>query len=71
MRVDVDKARCHQFAAGVDLFLALACDAADFDNAAVPDGDICLEQVATETVGDIAAADHEIWIVGHGAPSRM
>ena len=71
MGVDVDKARRHQLAARVDLFVAFAGDAADFDNAAVPDCDIRLEQLTAQPVGDVAAADHEIWTGGHGISSRF
>jgi len=60
MGVKVDKARCDQFSAGVDLFGALARHAAHFRNAAVRDRDIRFEQVAAKTVGDAAAADHEV-----------
>ena len=67
MGVDVDKARRDQFAPGVDLFLAFARDLADFGDAAVRDRDIGLEQLAAAAVRDIAAADHEVWLVGHGA----
>jgi hypothetical protein len=70
MGVQVDKARRDQFAAGVDLFLAFAEHPANFHDAAVSDRDIRFEQVAAESVGDVAAADHKVWIVGHGVPSR-
>ena len=70
MGVNVDKARRHQFAAGVDLFLAFAGDAADLDNAAACDRHVRFEQVAAEAVGDAAAADHEVWMAGHGVSSR-
>src|ERR1019366_8383593 len=63
--VKVDKARPDQFAAGIDLFGALAGNAADFRNATVRYRDIRFEQFATETVGDAAVADDEIWIAGH------
>ncbi len=71
MGVNVDKARRDQFALGVDLFLALARDAADFGNAAVRDRHIGFEQFAAKTVGDVAAADHEVWIGGHGVSSPV
>ncbi len=71
MGVDVDKAGRNQFALGVDLFLASARDLADLGDAAAGNGDIGLEQVAAEAVGDIAAADHEVWLACHDVPSRI
>src|SRR6185437_12454043 len=70
MGVNVDKARRHQFAAGVDFLLALAQNLADLADPAVRDGDVRFEQVAPEPVGDVAAADHEVWIAGHGVSPR-
>src|SRR5450631_2118201 len=69
MGMDVDKARRHQPASGIDLFGAFAGNAADFGDAAVLDRDIGFEQFAAKTVGDAAATDHEVWIIGHGASS--
>ena len=66
MGVNVDKSRRDQLAPGVDLFLALAGDAADFGDAAVRDRHIRFEQFAAQTVGDAAAANHEVWAIGHG-----
>ena len=62
MGVDVDKAGRDQLAPGVDLFLALARDPADFGDAAACYGDIGLEQFAAHAVGNAAAADHEVWV---------
>jgi len=45
MGVQVDKARRGPVCPGVDLFLALAGDVADFRDAAVGDRDISFEQV--------------------------
>ena len=74
MGMKVDKARRHQFAAGVDLLFAFGRNPADFDDTAVFHGHIGFEQFAAEPVGDAAAADREVWqeilIVGHGVPSR-
>ena len=70
MGVKVDKAGRHQFAAGIDLFLAFARDAADFDDAAIGDGDVRLIEFAAESVGDGAAANHEVRVAGHGVSSR-
>ena len=70
MGVKVDKARRYQFAAGIDLFLAFARDAADLDNAAIGDGDVRIIQFAAESVGDVAAANHEVRVAGHGVSSR-
>jgi hypothetical protein len=71
MGVQIDKARRHQFAAGVDLLGAFAQHPADLDNAAVRYRDIRFEQFAAKPVGDAAAADHEVWIIGHGVSSRV
>src|SRR5258708_17376340 len=70
MGVQVDKTRRDQFSPRVDLFLALSRDAADFGNLAVFDRDISFEQFAAKTVGDVAAANHEVWISGHGVSPR-
>src|SRR4051794_24031204 len=64
MGVNVDKARRPQLAARVDLFVAFAGDAANFDNAAVLDRDIRLEQLTAEPVRNLAGADDEIWTGG-------
>src|SRR5262249_37669094 len=69
MRVDVDKARGNQLAAGVDLFLAVPSDLADLADAAVLDGDIAVIEVAAASVGNRAAADHEV--MSHRASSRL
>ena len=71
MGVQVDKARRDQFAPGVDLLGAFAQHPADFDNAAVRDRDIRFEQFAAKPVGDGAAADHEVWMIGHGVSSEL
>ena len=71
MGVDVDKAGRDQFSPGVDLFLALRRNLADLADAAVGDRYVGLEQVAALAIGNIAAADHEVWTVGHGVSSRM
>src|SRR5450631_3427472 len=70
MGVQVDKPRRHQFAPGVDLLGAFALNPADFDNAAVRDCDIRFEQFAAKPVSDGPAADHEVWMIGHGVSSR-
>src|SRR6185437_16064221 len=49
---------------------ALAQNLADLADPAVRDGDVRFEQVAPEPVGDVAAADHEVWIAGHGVSPR-
>src|SRR5581483_6066509 len=69
MGVDVDKAGRDQLAPGVDLFPALACDLADLADAAVLDGDIAFTEIAAASVGDGAAADHEV--MSHGVSSRL
>ena len=71
MGMQVDEAGRDQFAPGVDLFRAFGRDLADLGDAAVADGDVGLKQLAAETVGDGAAADHEAWTVGHGVSSRL
>src|SRR6266851_925288 len=70
MGVDVDKAGRNQFAAGIDLFAAFAQDAADFHDVAVRYRDIRFEQFTAKAVGNAAAADHEVWVIGHGGSSR-
>src|SRR5258708_1109957 len=70
MGVQVDKTRRDQFSPRVDLFPSLSRDAADFGNLAVFDRDISFEQFAAKTVGDVAAANHEVCIRGHGVSSR-
>src|ERR1700754_2486836 len=65
MGMNIDEARCYQFAAGVDLLRALGGDLADLGDAAIRDGDIRLEQFTAQSVGDVAAADHEVWLAGH------
>ena len=67
MGVDVDKAGGNELAPGVDFFLALTRDAADFRNATPCYRDIRVEQFAAESVGDAAAADHEVWVIGHAS----
>src|ERR1700730_17785618 len=71
MGVQVDKTRRDQLSTRVDLFGALAGDATDLGNAAVFERDIGFEQFAAKTVGNRAAADHEIWIVSHDVSSRI
>src|SRR5207245_4029123 len=66
MGVDVDKAGRDQFAFGVDLFLALRGNPADFGDAAAGDRHIGFEQFATLDIGNGAAADHEVGGRGHG-----
>jgi hypothetical protein len=63
--MDVDEARGHELALGVDFLLALARDAADFGNATPCYRDIRFEQFAAESVGDAATVDHEVWVIGH------
>src|SRR5665213_985921 len=70
MGVDIDKAGRHQFALGVDLVGALAQDLADFADAAIGDRDVGFEKLAARSVGDVAAANHEVW-VGHGISPRL
>ena len=70
MGVEVDKARRDQLAAGVDLLGAFARNPADFRDAAVRYSHVGFEQFAAKTVGNAAAADHEVWVVGHGVSSR-
>jgi hypothetical protein len=67
MGMDVDEARGHELALGVDFLLALTRDAADFRDATLCYRDIRFEQFAAESVGDAAAADHEVWIIGHAS----
>jgi hypothetical protein len=69
--MDVDKAGRDQLAAGIDLFAAFVQDAADFHDAAIRYRDIRFEQVAAKAVGNAAAADHEVWVIGHGVSSRV
>src|SRR3954452_6046291 len=69
--VNVDEARRHQLAAGIDLFLAFAGDAPDFDDVTRADRYIRLEQLTAEPVRDVAATDDEVWIGDHGASSRV
>jgi len=71
MGVKVDKAGRHQFAAGIDLFLAFAEDAADLDNTTIGDGDVRLIEFAAKSIGDVASANHEVRIAAHGVSSRM
>ncbi len=70
MGVDVDEAGRHQPAARVDLFLALGCDLADFGDLAAGDCDIGFIEIAALAIGNVAAADHEVWGRGHGTSSR-
>ena len=67
MGMDVDKARGDKLAPGVDFFLALALDAANFRDATPNYRDIGFEQFAAKSVGDAAAADHEVWVIGHAS----
>ena len=62
MGVNIDKARRHQFALGVDLFPAFGGNLADLGDAAVRDRDIGFVQFTAEPIGDVAAADHEVWV---------
>ena len=66
MGVDVDKAGRDQLALGVDLFLALGGNLADFADAAAGDGDVGFEQFTTLAIGNGAAANHEVGGRGHG-----
>ena len=70
MGVEVDKARRDQFAAGVDLLGPFAGNAADFGDAAAGDRNVRFEQFAAEAVGDAAAADHQVGVMGHDVSSR-
>src|SRR4029077_19005560 len=69
--VDVDEPWRDQFASGVDLILASSRNLADFGNTAACDGDIGFEQFAALAIGNVAAADHEVGVRGHGFPSRV
>ena len=46
-------------------------DLADLDNAPVADRNVRLEQIAALAVGNVAAADHEVRGIGHGASSLV
>jgi signal transduction histidine kinase len=71
MGMDVDKARRDQLAARVDLFLALARDFADFEDASIRNRHISFVELAAATIGNGAAADHDVRGFGHGASSRF
>src|ERR1700739_2959766 len=71
MGVDIDKARGQEFAAGVDLLAAFACNLSDLADAGVLNSDIRFEQTAAASVSDGAAADHEVWIGRHDVSSRI
>jgi hypothetical protein len=71
MGVDVDEAGRDQFSARVDLFLALGGDFSDLADATACDGDIRLKEIAALAIGNVAAANHEVWTVGHGVSSRL
>jgi hypothetical protein len=71
MGVDIDKARGHELAARVDLLAASACDLSNLADPAVLNSDIRFEQVATASVSDGAAADHEVWIGRHDVSPRI
>src|SRR2546423_1590531 len=71
MGVDIHKAGRDQLALGVDLFIACGQNPADLGDAAVADSNIGFEQLAAKTIGNSAAADHEIWILGHRVSSRI
>ena len=71
MGMEIDKARRDQLAFGVDLLKALGRDPADLDDAAAGNRHVRFKQLAARTVGDGAAADHEVWIAGHDVSSRI
>ena len=58
--VNVDKARGHQQAGGIDLFAGRAADRADGGDAAVLDGDVDDARLAAQAVMDGTAADDQI-----------
>ena len=62
--VNVDKARGHQQALGIDLLKGRATDLADGGNAAVLDRDVGDARLAAKAVMDGAAADDQV-VVGH------
>src|SRR5580704_3945530 len=62
MGVDVDEARGHDLALGVDLFLASAGNRPDSGDAAVADRDIGLEGLAARAIDDRTAANDQIEI---------
>jgi hypothetical protein len=67
MGVDVDKAGGNELALGIDFLLAPTRDAANFRDATARYRDIRFEQFAAKSVGDAAAADHEVWVIGHAS----
>ena len=69
VRVDVDEARCHREAVGVDGARAAATDPADFDDAVALDRDVAGERVGSGAVDDRSALDHQVvwqWIPSYG-----
>src|SRR5262249_51615590 len=69
--VNVDEARRHDAAFGVDLLGAGARDLADCRDASVPDGDIGLARLSPRAVDHRAVTDDEVILVGHGVSSDV
>jgi len=68
VRVDVDEARRHSQALGVDLLAPGAGNAADAGDAAILHGDIGLARLAAAAVDHRAVAHHQVKLSGHGVP---